>query len=366
MNRVRQRGPLIFLGVLLAVLLPFAWKIGRLFVMPFLLSAIVATVMHPVRDRIQHYVKRRKLATLITTLGTVIVFGTILFFVGFALSRELADAYGALGRLSVQEGGWPNFLARSADRMIDIVASYLPVDKDEIRDSVAGYIDNFTGYFLRFAGAVATELTTGILTGLLVAIFLYFLLEHGPNWVNQMRELMPLSARTTESLLQTLRDAIFANVNGVLAVVIVQGLLLILGFWIAGLRSPVLWGAVGGLASIIPLVGSTVVWVPIVIGFALTGAYLKAFLLTVWCVAIVGAADNIIRPFVVGGRVQEHPVLIALAMIGGTEAFGGTGVLLGPVILSLLMAVVVEIRRILTDNPEQTEAPEETKSPAVP
>lgn len=113
------------------------------------------------------------------------------------------------------------------------------------------------------------------------------------------------------------------------AVAVGQGLLLGLGFWFVGLRSPVRWGAVGGLTSIIPVVGAPLVWAPVVIAFALGGAYGKAVLLGGWGSLVVGSVDNLLRPFVVGARDKHHPMLIALAAIGGTYAFGPLVILLG-------------------------------------
>ena len=97
-----------------------------------------------------------------------------------------------------------------------------------------------------------------------------------------MAALTPLDLRITASLFQTVHDSVVANVNGVLAVAFGQGLFLGLGFWFVGVRSPVLWGATGGLASIIPVVGSPLVWVPVVIAFIFMGSYWKALLLGIW------------------------------------------------------------------------------------
>jgi len=139
-------------------------------------------------------------------------------------------------------------------------------------------------------------------------------------------------------------------VNGVLAVALGQGLLLCLGFWIVGVRSPVLWGAFGGMASIIPVVGSPLIWVPVVIAFVVMGSYWKALLLGLWGALIVGSVDNVLRPFVVSARDKQHPVLIALAAIGGTYAFGVLGILLGPLMVSLAAAVLKEIQELASPN----------------
>jgi predicted PurR-regulated permease PerM len=105
---------------------------------------------------------------------------------------------------------------------------------------------------------------------------------------------------------------------------------------------------IAGLASIIPVVGSPLVWVPVVIAFVLMGSYWKALLLGLWGALVIGSVDNVLRPFVVGARDKQHPMLIAMAAIGGTYAFGILGILLGPLVLSLVAALLKEIQELLS------------------
>ena len=131
-----------------------------------------------------------------------------------------------------------------------------------------------------------------------------------------------------------MRDSVRANLSGMFAVIVAQGLLLSFGFWFIGVHSPVLWGMIGGLASIVPVVGAFLIWAPVVIAYVLDGAYGQALFLVIWGSLIVGSADNVLRPWIVGKRNEIHPMLIALAAIGGTYAFGALGILLGPLLVS--------------------------------
>jgi hypothetical protein len=159
------------------------------------------------------------------------------------------------------------------------LATRLPVNKEAIRTELIDRMKAASGYLLNNIGAAVGGVTTILVTGLLVTVFLYFLLRYGKDWIGRLAVLTPLDPCTTASILRTVNDSVVANVNGVFAVAVGQGLLLSLGFWFVGVRSPVLWGAVGGLASIIPLVGALLVWVPVAIAFLLMGSYWKALLL---------------------------------------------------------------------------------------
>jgi predicted PurR-regulated permease PerM len=356
-----KRGSLIFLGILLALLSPFLVQIGRPFFTAFLLATILAIVLHPGNRRLVKWTQRPELATLATTAGTVVGLGLVIGFVGLALTRELTATYEALSQSSLEEGGWPALATHTADRLVDIVAGYIPLDKVSIRGHLLDGISQMTVYLRDNVGSAVGGLTSVLLTSLLTTIFLYYFLLRGEVWLRWLSMWTPLDQEVTESLILTVKNSVIANINGVFAVVLAQGVCLSLGFWFVGLRSPVLWGAVGGLASIIPFVGSPMIWLPIVAAYLFQGSYWLAVGLALWGAFIVGSVDDVLRPFVVGAREKQHPVLIALAAVGGTYAFGALGFLLGPLVLSLVVALLKEIQALVAleraPNGRQSAAP---------
>lgn len=343
-----QRGPLIFLVVVLAVLLPFLVQVAWPFLTSFILASVLAIVVSPLQERLSRRVRRPGLTAFLITFATVFALAIIVAFTGVVLTQELTAAYDTLSRRSLEEGGWPALVTHTADRVVDALATRLPVNKEAIRTELLDGMKTVSGYLLNNTGAAIGGVTTVLITGLLVTVFLYFLLRYGEDWVSRLTALIPLDPRTSASILRTMHDSVVANVNGVLAVVVGQGVLLGLGFWFVGLRSPVLWGAIGGLASIIPVIGAPLVWVPVVVAYIFLGSYWKALILALWGALIVGSVDNVLRPLVVGSREKQHPVLIALAAIGGTYAFGALGILLGPLLISLAAALIEEMQRVET------------------
>ena len=189
---------------------------------------------------------------------------------------------------------------------------------------------------------VIENMTSILVTRVLATIFLYYLLRYGEGWLRRSAALVPLSPHITAHLLRVAHQSIVANVNGVLGVALAQGLFLSLGFWFVGIGPPLLWGMFGAIASIVPFVGATLVWVPAVIGLVLMGSYWKALALGLWGGLVVGSLDNVLRPLIVGAREKQHPVLVGFAMLGGTYALGPLGLLLGPLAVSLAGAVVEE------------------------
>lgn len=343
-----HRGSIIFLAVVLTALLPFLFQVAWPFLTAFIVASILSIVVSPVKEWLVLRIHRPVLAALLTTFATVFVIGIILAAAGFTITQELTAAYESLSRRSLDAGGWPALVTHTADRIVDALATRLPMDKEAIRTELIDRMKTASGYLLENMGAAVGGVTTLIITALLVTVFLYYLLRYGKGWIAHLAALTPLDEHTTVSILRTANDSVVANVNGVFAAAVGQGLLLCVGFWFVGVRSPVLWGALGGLASIIPVVGAPLVWVPVAIAFLLMGSYWKALILSLWASLVVGSVDNVLRPFVVGAREKQHPVLIALAAIGGTYAFGALGILLGPLIVSLVAALFTEIQKLVS------------------
>src|SRR5208337_3182662 len=128
-----------------------------------------------------------------------------------------------------------------------------------------------------------------------------------------------------------------------------QGVLTGIAMRIVGMPSSLLLGLAAGFASVIPVVGSSLVWAPVAIYLLVTGSIWKGVFLLAWGVFVVSAIDNVIRPWVVGGRVELHPLVLLFFIFGGVEAFGFLGLFLGPVVASVLAALFDMLREELKE-----------------
>jgi predicted PurR-regulated permease PerM len=232
-----KRGPLIFLAVLLASLLPSLLRIAWPFLTSFILASMLAIVINPANKWLGRRIHRLGLATFFTTFATVFLLGIILAFAGFALAQELTTTYDGLSRRSLEEGGWPALVTHTADRVVDALATRLPLNTDAVRTELLDGMRTVTGYLRNNVGAAVGGVTSVLITGLLTTIFLYFLLRHGEDWIDRLAALTPLAPRVTASLFQTVHSSVVANVNGVLAVAFGQGLFLSLAFLFAAVAA---------------------------------------------------------------------------------------------------------------------------------
>lgn len=152
-------------------------------------------------------------------------------------------------------------------------------------------------------------------------------------------------------------DTLIANLYGVVGVALAQGILAGAGLAIAGIPSPFTWGVISAFCSMLPVIGPTLVWVPASIWLLATGAYGSGIFLIIWGVVVIGMADNILRPILVSGKSDQHPLLVFLSILGGTSAFGIMGLFLGPLLISVTIAVFKVFRRELSTQAELANSP---------
>jgi predicted PurR-regulated permease PerM len=200
-----------------------------------------------------------------------------------------------------------------------------------------------------FGAAVFGNLARFTIDSLITFVILFFLFREGKDWAYRAGKLMPISDDRVGRLYQNISDTIIANVYGILTVGAVQGVLTGIAMKIVGMQSAILLGLGAGFASIIPVVGSSIVWGPVAIYLFAQGATWKAVFLLIWGTVVVSSMDNIVRPWVVGGRVELHPMVLLFFILGGVEAFGFIGLFLGPVVASVLAAVFGMLREELTE-----------------
>lgn len=176
------------------------------------------------------------------------------------------------------------------------------------------------------------------LTVILVALF--FLLRDREAAHERLRELSPLTRIETDRIVVRVLDTLRATVYGTIAVSIVQGALGGLIFWLLGLPAPLLWGAIMALMALVPILGAFVVWVPAALWLALDGEWWKAAVLAAWGGLVVSLIDNILYPMLVGNELRLHTAQVLVAVGGGLLLFGAAGVILGPLVLAVTLALL--------------------------
>lgn len=206
------------------------------------------------------------------------------------------------------------------------------------------------------AMAVASGSVQSLVLAAITLFVLFFLYRDQDRVLATVRRLSPLTDGETNRLLKQLGDTIHATIFGTVVVAIIQGVLGGIIFWLLGLSGAVLWGTVMALLAIIPYLGAFVVWAPAAVFLAANGDWGKALILTGWGTIAIGLIDNLVYPILVGNRLRQHTVVSFIAIVGGIAVFGTTGLVLGPVVVSLTEFLLETWRRRTEDGRAAEEA----------
>jgi len=168
---------------------------------------------------------------------------------------------------------------------------------------------------------------------------LFFVLRDGPAMAQQVVSLLPIEGQRRTLLQRHITDMTRAVFLGLGLTAVAQGVLLGVGFWIAGLPSPLVFGVLGVILALVPMVGPALLWIPGAIWLAARGETGYAIFLALWGSIVVGLVDNLLRPLLISGRAEVPTLAVFVGVIGGLAAFGFIGLFLGPIVLGLLIAL---------------------------
>jgi predicted PurR-regulated permease PerM len=285
----------------------------------------------------------------------------------FAIVRELKGFAESL------QGNLQSFLDPQSPIMgrgLNWLGQYVDVEQLRSGEFFAQRVQNFgsmiAGRTLGFVGGAV-----GVVVEVFFVIFtMYYMFRDGERMRTAVRNMLPLEEGKSREILERTREVISASVYGVLVIAAIQGTLGGLAFWALGLPSPLLWGVVMVFFSMIPMAGAFVVWGPAAIYLALTGSIGRAIALTVVGVLIIGSIDNFLRPKLVGEKTRLHELLIFFSVLGGLQVFGVLGLVLGPVVVAITMALLDILRhsdgQLATSPPGSTLAEEQEDIRTVP
>jgi predicted PurR-regulated permease PerM len=173
---------------------------------------------------------------------------------------------------------------------------------------------------------------------------LFFLFREGRTLMRRLAAIMPLTPPQVDKLFIGIENTIIGTVYGGLVVAAVQGALVGLALWLFHIPSPVLWGVAAAFFALLPVVGTAAVWLPAALYLLASGHWVQAVLLAIWGALFVGSIDNVLRPYLISGRVEMHTLLIFFSVLGGVSVFGFLGLFIGPVIVAITTTLLSMLR----------------------
>ena len=330
----RDQARWIILLATLAGALYLCWLMLKPFIGVLLWAAVLTMSFEPVHIRLLERTKSPNLSAALACLLVVLALGIPAGLLTWAIIHEISPAISSL-----QTGLTDMMSPHSPLTGPAIVWLGEHVNLEQMRAQATEQLGGLgTALASRTLGIVGGVLGT-VIQGLFVVFVMYYLFRDGKQVRGALSSAIPLRHRQTFAIFVRTREVVSASVYGVLVISVIQGALGGLAFWALGLPSAVLWSVAMMFLSLIPLTGAFVVWIPAAIYLAVSGAWIKAILLTLWGVLVIGLVDNFLRPKLVGERAKLHELFIFFAVLGGLQVFGLLGIVLGPVVLAIALAL---------------------------
>ncbi len=333
----RDRVLALFLLILTGVVLYLCYRLMLPFVPALTWAVALAVIAYPLHEWL-----RRRLHNRSIVAGATVLIVTIIVVVpaGWVARQIVHEAVQSVEQIQsdIASERWLNALKRNPrfapamdwlKREIN-VREQLESVGDDVMKSARGLV----------SGSIYA------VTGLLITLFLlFYFFRDRERILEGLHEFVPLSRGETDQLMRRVRETIHASIYGTLTVALLQGTLGGLMFWFLGLPAPLLWGAVMAVLAILPILGTTIVWLPAAVFLALEGDYQKALILAAWGALAIGLIDNLVYPLLVKDKLRLHAVPVFISVLGGLIVFGVAGVILGPVVLAVAVALLDIWRR---------------------
>jgi predicted PurR-regulated permease PerM len=343
--------PLVAWLLVVAVL---AFLVFRHFLATFTVAASVAILMAPLQRRVTQLLRGRSsvAAGLLVLLTTVVILVPILVSAGI-LSQQAVTFFEWV-RPRVQPAALEALYRDVLPARYPWLQGWLRFDEQEATQAVSSVLSGAAAAANRVIQGTVAGLTSAILDLFLFLLILFFLLRDGGALRTELRGVSPLSLTQEREIVEHLERTVRGVTKAMFIVPFAQGFVAMLGFALFGVPSPVLWGVVVSLAALIPILGSPLGWVPAVVYLFLQGEAWPTVGMLLYGIVVISGLDNVLKPMVLKGAAQIHPLPAFLATLGGLFAFGPLGFLIGPVILSLVLSA---IRIYRMDVLHVTEAP---------
>jgi predicted PurR-regulated permease PerM len=333
--------------------------IFRYYFWPFLFAVILYMAVKPIHDFLLMYLKNRGLVSAVMILSMIILVLVPLFFVITAIIEQAYQLYMIVQR-EIQAGAIRDIYALSA---VENLMAYLSIDPGDVASKIADMAERASGMFLSSAQAVIAYPLKLLVNFFFFILMLFFLFKDGGRLGSLVYRVLPFPEELESKVVNRMNEVIRVLITGNMLIMLLQGLMVGIGFRILGVPLAFLGGSVSAILSLIPVVGTCLVWGPMVIYLLIIGSYLKALILGAWCVFWYLVLENLVKPKAFGRRLNFHPVVFFFLLLGSIQAFGLPGVLLGPLLLTLFYSLW-EIYKMLQER--DVNLPDEESAPSVP
>lgn len=339
LTTVLSYGALLLLGYLV-------FLITAPFLIPLAWSAVLAIFFYPVYLQLERRFSPTWAAVLCTLGVTFLLIVPVLTVMLYAAREAIEASAGVRENLSANGTG-------AIQDFFDSLRRHLPESLQGI-DLMGGLrqgTERVASFLAGSIGPLVKNVFSFIVNLFILLFALFFMFRDGDAILRAVRHLIPFEREIQEDMLHESRDLIFASVAVALLIAAIQGALGGLAFELTRVPGPVFLGVLIAFCSIIPVVGSSLIWIPAAVWLVITGHWGKALVVLAICGGVAGVADNIVRPLLLRNRTRLNDLLLFISILGGLNVFGLLGLVIGPTIV----AAALGIFRVYMDHQEELE-----------
>jgi predicted PurR-regulated permease PerM len=335
-------------GVLL-LLIYLVFRISEPFLSALAWASILVTFFYPMHKRLAKRFSSVQASVISTVAVTVLLIVPAILLTTLFVRQAISISRGV--QHSIVEQHAP-VIARSWSW----IAHHVPgIDPNaDIFDTLEQGIEKQAGYLAERIGTILKNIAAFIFDLFVMIFAMFYFFRDAGKILGAVRSIMPFDAQHQDAMIIQIRNLISASVITSLVVAAIQGALGGLGFALVGLPAPVFWGVLMAFFSLIPVVGSGLIFVPASLWLGFTGHWGRAVLLLVICAGVSTVLDNVLRPLLLGGRTELSGLVVFISVVGGVNLFGMLGLVLGPILVAMAAGVLSVYRESAESPPPIT------------
>jgi predicted PurR-regulated permease PerM len=329
-------------GVLLlsALLLYVVSRIVAPLWQPLLWAVLLGALLAPLNARLARRLGGRpQFASSITTLGVLLLLLLPVLGMVAAVATQAGQLLGRIDTSSLRTQNLDLSSYPLLARPLQWLDATFGVSLAQIEAWVVAGARKLLEVVASSGGSVVMGAVSTLVSIVLTLFVLFFVLRDGPRFAGSLVRMLPIEPQLRGKLWRHLIEVTRAVFMGIGLTALVQGTLLGIGFAVAGLPSPLVFGVLAVLFALVPFVGTAIMWIPATLWLLTQGEPYWAIFMAVWGVVVVGGVDNFLRPMLISGRAEVPTLAVFIGVMGGLSAFGFVGLFLGPIVLGLLVAL---------------------------
>lgn len=333
--------------ILFIIIAYISYLLVKPFLTPIVLSMVIAYIFFPVYNRLNKIVKNKNVASLIMAIAIILLLSFPTYYIAKTTTKEVFVTYlltkqkFTTGFVSSRCMDTENIFCAAANGVKD----FFSTPKNQY------YIQQGLAKLQEYSVDLGTQLIVSIpklaLNIFLTFFILFFLFRDGKDLMERFKSIVPIKRKHKKRIFLKFNETLKATIYGTMITALIQGIVAAIGYFIFGVTSPILWGLLTGFFALIPILGTSIIWVPMGIYFMISG-YLdsngtvigKGLGILVYGALVISLIDNFVRPKLIGDKAKVHPVMVLLGVLGGIALLGITGIIIGPIMLALFVTFI--------------------------